>query len=402
MVTALVSIKGTVTGDDTMLNFEYYAPTRIVFGKDSIACLSTLIPPAARVLWLYGGGSIRRNGVYDQVQAALANHASVEFAGVEPNPEYETCLKAVQTARDHQLDFVLAVGGGSVLDAGKFIAAATPWTGDPWDIFRDRGASVASALPLGTVLTLPATGSEMNRNAVISRRATLDKVAFVSPHVLPLFSILDPCVTFTLSPRQIANGVTDAFVHVLEQYVVDRSEAAPLQDRQAEAVLLTLIEEGPKTLARPREYEARANVMWAATQALNGLLSCGVPGDWSTHMIGHELTALYGLDHAQSLAIVLPGVWRHRRQDKAARLLHYGKRVWRLTEGEPEQRVEAAITRTEKFFRDLGLGTTLGDYDLPSDAPQQVARNQARRKKRLGEYGGIGPREIEEILESRR
>lgn len=385
-----------------MLNFEFFAPTRIVFGKGSIGRLRELIPINARVLLLYGGGSILRNGVHDQIAEALRSHTLEEFGGIEPNPEYETCLSAIRFLREKKLDTILAAGGGSVLDAGKFIAAAALWSGDPWDILLDRGARVAAALPLGTVLTLPATGSEMNKNAVISRRATTDKLAFVSEHVLPRFSILDPCTTFSLPSKQVANGIVDAFVHVLEQYVTDRSVSAPLQDRQAEAVLLTLIEEGPKTLASPNDYEARAHVMWAATHALNGLLSCGVPGDWATHMIGHELTALYGLDHAQSLAIVIPGLWRHQRSTKARRLLQYADRVWGIDHGSDNERIDMAIDRTESFFRSLGLGTTLTDYGLPEDAPRRVASNQDRRNRPLGEHGSIRSPEIEAILESRR
>ena len=381
--------------------FEFYAPTRIVFGKGSIERLSTLVSSDTPLMLLYGGGSIRKNGVYDAVLSALPAAPAVIFGGIEPNPDYETCLKAVAEARRHDVGFVLAVGGGSVLDAAKFIAAAVVWQGDPWDIFADRGASVADALPLGDVLTLPATGSEMNKNSVISRRATTDKVAFMSPHVFPRFSILDPETTFSLPPRQTANGIVDACAHVFEQYMTYPVNA-PLQDRQAEAVLLTLIEEGPKALKHPSDYDVRANIMWAATCALNGSLSCGVPGDWSTHMIGHELTALYGIDHAQSLAVVMPGVWRHQREAKRAKLLQYARRVWKLTDGTDDERIEAAIVRTEAFFTSLGVGVRLSDYGIGDDAPQRVARNQGRRNRILGEHENIGTAEIKAILETRR
>ncbi len=382
-----------------MNNFEYYGPTRIVFGKDTIGRLPELLPADTRILLLYGGGSIKRNGVHEQVGAALAGRDFAEFGGIEPNPDYETCLKAVAVARERETGFLLAVGGGSVLDAAKFIAAARYWTdGEPWNLFGNRGAGIRRALPLGAVLTLPATGSEMNKNAVISRRATHEKLAFVSPHVFPQFSILDPATTFSLPSRQIGNGIVDAFVHVVEQYMAARDTSAPLQDRQAEAVLLTLLEEGPKTLANPTDYDSRANLMWAATCALNGTLACGVPGDWATHMIGHELTALYGLDHAQSLAVVLPGLWRHRRETKRERLLHYAARVWGLTDGPEDERIEQAIVRTESFFRSVGVPTRLSDYKLPADAPQRTAENQARRGVRIGEDQGIGTPDIEAIL----
>lgn len=383
-----------------MNNFEYYAPTRIVFGKGAIARLATLVSDEIPLMLLYGGGSIKRNGVYEQVMDALPRPPAVEFGGVEANPDYETCLKAVLELKRQAVGFVLAVGGGSVLDAAKFIAAAAEWDGDPWDIFADRGATIECALPLGDVLTLPATGSEMNMNSVISRRATKDKLAFVSPHVFPQFSILDPETTISLPPRQTANGIVDACAHVFEQYMTYPVNA-PLQDRQAEAVLLTLIEEGPKALVAPADYDARSNIMWSATCALNGSLSCGVPGDWATHMIGHELTALYGIDHAQSLAVVMPGLWRHQKDAKRAKLLQYAERVWKLTTGSADARIEQAISRTEDFFKELGVGVRLSDYNIPADAPRRVAENQARRKRALGEHQNIHAAEIEAILASR-
>ena len=294
-----------------MENFVYHNPVKIVFGKGSIAQLGSLVPATARVLITYGGGSIKRNGVYDQVCRALGSHRVCEFSGIEPNPRYETCMRAVTLARAEKTDFLLAVGGGSVLDGTKFIAAAIPYaSGDPWKIVS-QGRPTAVATPLGCVLTLPATGSEMNGFAVISRDSTQEKLAFASPYIYPQFSIMDPETTYSLPPRQVANGIVDAFVHVAEQYLTS-GPPAPLQDRQAEAILATLIEQAPKVLSQPQDYDTRANLMWCATQALNGLIGCGMTQDWSTHMIGHELTALYGIDHAQSLAIVLPAVWRNR------------------------------------------------------------------------------------------
>ena len=300
-----------------MLNFTYYNPVQSVFGRGSIAELPKVMPACEKVLLTYGGGSIKRNGVYEQVHAALKGRRLLEFGGIEPNPRYETCMKAVELARAEGVDFLLAVGGGSTIDGTKFIAAAVPYKAkDPWDMLTNWARVPANPLPLGCVLTLPATGSEMNGGAVVSRESTNEKLFFHSPHVFPRFSILDPETTYSLPARQTANGVVDAFVHTTEQYLTYPADA-PLQDRQAEAILLTLVEEGPKALADPQNYAVRANLMWCATQALNGLIGCGVPQDWTTHMIGHELTALYGIDHAQSLAIVLPGVLQHQQGPQA-------------------------------------------------------------------------------------
>ncbi|MCX7015008.1 MAG: iron-containing alcohol dehydrogenase [Candidatus Sumerlaeota bacterium] len=379
-----------------MLNFTYENPTQIVFGRGTVAQVGRLIPRDRTILMTYGGGSIKRNGVYDQVMKALKGRPVLEFGGIEPNPSYETLMKALPRARREGVDFLLSVGGGSVLDGTKFIAAAIDYEGEePWDILA-KGAPVKSAVPLGCVLTLPATGSEMNRNAVISRRSTKEKLVFTSRHTLPKFAVLDPTTTFSLPPKQTANGIVDAFVHVLEQYLT-YDVNAPLQDRQAEAILRTLVEEGPKVMKKPKDYDARANVMWCATQALNGLLSCGVPGDWATHQIGHELTAFYGVDHAESLAIAYPAVMRHQRKEKAKKLRQYGERVWGIREGSRDERIEAAIEKTEEFFRSLGVKTRLKDYGIAKGLERIGARFQARGAS-LGERGNIGPREVGEIL----
>ncbi len=380
-----------------MLNFTYHNPTRIVFGKGTIAELATLVPPDAKVLLLYGGGSIRRNGVYDQVRHALAGHALVEHGGIEANPHYETCLDAVATVRAEKVDFLLAVGGGSVIDAAKFIAAAAVYPGhEPWDLIRDWSL-LRGAIPLGAVLTLPGTGSEMNGGAVISRQATREKLYFVSEHTFPQFSILDPETTYSLPPRQFANGTIDAFVQVLEQYLTYDVDA-PLQDRFAEGILLTILEEAPKVQADPRNYAARANLMWCATNGLNGAIGCGVPQDWTSHAIGHELTALYGVDHGQSLALVMPLVMRHQRGRKRAKLLQYAQRVWGLTGGDEAARIDAAIARTEAFFRSLGAATRLADCGVPPAAAAEVAARLARRNILFGEHQDIGSKEVEEIM----
>ncbi|MFZ6644385.1 iron-containing alcohol dehydrogenase [Undibacterium sp. TJN25] len=347
-----------------MLNFDFYNPTQILFGKGRIADLDKVVPPNAKVLVLYGGGSIKQNGVFDQVMAALGSRSVTEFTGIEPNPTYETLMGAVELIKKEKIDFLLAVGGGSVIDGTKFVAAAACFEdGEPWAILEKRGSNVTKALPFGSVLTLPATGSEMNSGSVVTRKSIKAKMAFSSRHCFPQFSVLDPTTTFTLPVRQIGNGVVDAYVHIMEQYMTYPVNS-PVQDRLAEGLLKTLIEEGPKALANPEDYDTRANIMWCATMALNGVIATGVPQDWATHMVGHELTALHGLDHAQTLAIVLPSMLRVRKESKRAKLLQYAERIWDLRDGDEDSRIDAAINRTQEFFEQVGVKTRLGDYSL--------------------------------------
>jgi NADP-dependent alcohol dehydrogenase len=379
-------------------NFTYANPVHILFGRGSIARLADVVPRDTRVMMLYGRGSIFRNGVYDQVKGALGDRPLAEFGGIEPNPRYETCLKAVDVVRRQACGFLLAVGGGSVLDGTKFIAAAARFAGaDPWTMVAGS-APVADALPLGCVLTLPATGSEMNGTAVISRQATGQKLAFRSGRLYPRFSILDPEATFSLPGRQLANGIVDSMVHVLEQYVVDGARA-PLQDRQAEAVLSALIERAPMVLAEPPDYDARADLMWCAANALNGLLACGVTTDWAVHRIGHELTALHGIDHARTLAIVLPALWRYRLEAKQTMLAQYGRRVWSLGAADTERgAAQAAVDRTEAFFRDLGVGTRLRDYGLSAADCLAVSDRLEEAGARFGERGDMTGADARAIL----
>ncbi|WP_348943714.1 iron-containing alcohol dehydrogenase [Chitinibacter sp. FCG-7] len=381
-----------------MFNFEFHNPTKIVFGADTIAKLDQLVPANARVLILLGGESARKNGTLAEVRAALGAREVQEFNGIEPNPSYETLMQAVELIRREKLDYLLAVGGGSVIDGTKFVAAAVPFTGEPWDILLSYGQQVSTALPFGTVLTLPATGSEMNSGSVITRKATHSKLAFMSPHVFPQFSILDPNKTLTLPTRQIANGVVDAYVHIIEQYLTYPANGM-VQDRFAEGLLLSLIELGPKVLATPNDYDLRANLMWIATQALNGLIGAGVPQDWSTHMIGHELTALYDIDHARTLAIVLPASLAVRRVGKHAKLLQYAERVWGLHEGSDEQRIDAAIAKTAEFFEAMGIKTKLADYKLGAEAVDAVvAQLEKHGMSALGEQGDVTPAISRQIL----
>jgi NADP-dependent alcohol dehydrogenase len=381
-----------------MQAFTYRNPTRIAFGKGTIAQLQDLIGPQERVLMTYGGGSIRRNGVYDQVQQALSGRGLLEFGGIQPNPLYETLMKAVKLVKEERVSFLLAVGGGSVLDGTKFIAAAAEFQGsDPWDILA-KNAPVKTAVPLGTVLTLPATGSESNGFAVISRQATREKLAFGSEACYPQFAILDPAVTLSLPPEQVRNGIVDAFVHVLEQYITYPVNS-PLQDRQAEAILRTLTEEGPKTLANPQDYDARANLVWSATQALNGWLGQGVPQDWSTHMIGHELTAFFGIAHAQSLAIVLPSLFRHETTPKRAKLAQFARRVWNANEPDDAKAAALAVAGTEEFFHSLGMKTRLADCGIsPPEAAKMVSTRFRSRGLKLGEHQAIDAAVAAEIL----
>lgn len=381
-----------------MDNFTFANPTRLHFGRGQIAKLSEELPADARVLLVAGGGSIKHNGVYDQVRAALGDRFVVEFFGVEANPDFDTLMRAVELGRAEKVDWVLPVGGGSVLDGAKLVAAAIPYAGDPWEIITSLGEAVKAAVPLGAVLTLPATGSEANGTAVISRRATAEKLHFISPLTYPRFSILDPETTFSLPPRQVANGITDAFVHVVEQYLTFPVRAA-VQDAFAESLLRVLLTEGPKTLADPTDYDARANLVWAATCALNGFIGVGVPQDWATHAIGHELTVLHEIDHGRTLAIILPQLLQAQRETKRAKLLQYAERVWDLREGSSEARIDAAIEKTRAFFESLGVPTRISDYAAADGTPAKVAaRLAARGAVPLGEHQDLTAERIERLL----
>lgn len=381
-----------------MNNFTFYNPVKILFGKGQISSITKEIPAGARVMVTYGGGSIKKNGVYDQVMAALQGFEVSEFGGIEPNPHYETLMKAVELAKEKQVTFFLAVGGGSVIDGTKFIVAAMEYQGeDPWNILARR-EPVTKATPFGTVLTLPATGSEMNSGAVVTRVSTKEKFSFGSPFTFPKFSVLDPETTFTLPARQISNGVVDAFSHVLEQYLTYPVNA-PLQDRMAEAILLTLKEEGPKAVQNPQDYDTMANFMWAATMALNGVIRVGVPTDWATHYIGHELTALHGIDHARTLAIVFPALLRYKSETKKEKLLQYGERVWGIASGSESERLEATIQATVDFFESLGIKTRLSDYEVGRDTIDAIIRRfEERGVKDLGERADIQIQDVKEIL----
>jgi len=380
-----------------MNNFVFQNPTKIIFGRQSIAKLQREIPKGANVLIVFGHGSIKTNGVYDQVKHALSEFKTAEFSGIDPNPKYEQMLPALELIQKEKIDFILAVGGGSVIDAVKWLAGAACYAGDPWDILTGKYA-VRKALPIGTVLTLPGTGSEANGNSVISRLEPPMKLAFSSAAVFPKFSILDPETTYSLPKHQIANGVADAFTHVIEQYLT-YPVGGHMQDRLAEAVFLTLIHQGVQAV-ESTDYDVRANYMWASTMALNTLISRGVPEDWATHQIGHEITALHGLDHARTLAIVLPSLLRVQKDQKREKLIQFGERIFGIQDGNEEIRIEETIERIEAFYRSLGIGVRFSDYqiDAASTAKTIAERLSAIGETAIGERNDITPEKVERIL----
>ena len=384
-----------------MQNFDYHNPTHIVFGKDRIGDIDQLVPAKARVLILIGGSSAEKTGTLAEVRQALGSRQHETFSGIEPNPGFDTAMKAVQQVRDGKFDFLLAVGGGSVIDAAKFIAAAALFEGDAWNILLKGGRNITQALPFGAVLTLPATGSEMNKGGVITRRDIGAKLPFHSNFVYPLFSVLDPTKTYTLPPKQLANGVVDAFVHTVEQYLTYPVNA-PVQDRFAEGILQTLVEIGPRLLtATEPDYDDRASLMWSATLALNGLIGAGVPQDWATHMVGHELTALHNIDHARTLAVVLPAMLQERRVEKHAKLLQYGERVWGIRTGSDDERITATIEHTRDFFERMGIPTRLSAYGLgPGDIDVMINQLTEHGMTQLGEHGNVTPEVSRRVLEA--
>ncbi|GLO61298.1 alcohol dehydrogenase [Vibrio sp. MACH09] len=383
-----------------MLNFSFQNTTRIHFGPEQIQKVKEEIPLDAKVLLLYGGGSIKSNGVYDQVTSALSEHNLFEFSGIEPNPKYHTLMKAVALIKEQGIDYLLAVGGGSVVDGTKFVSAAACFDGDdPWDIITQQLA-VKKALPIGAVLTLPATGSESNGGSVVTRDD--HKLAFGSPLVRPAFAVLDPTTTLSLSPRQVSNGVVDAFVHIMEQYLTYPVNGK-VQDSFAEGLLRILIEEGPKALAEEskNDIDVRSNIMWSATMALNGLIGAGVPQDWATHMIGHELTAAHGIDHARTLSIVLPAIMKVKIDQKGDKLLQYGKNVWGITQGSDDEIIAEAIAKTEQFFKAMDVPVRFSDVELDASHIDELVQNlEAHQMLALGEHGDITLEVSRKILQT--
>jgi len=383
-----------------MNNFEFRNPTKIIFGKDKIANLATEIPANAKILMLYGGGSIKSNGIYDQVKQALAAFEVIEFGGIPANPEYAVLMNALEQIKTQKITFLLAVGGGSVIDGTKFLSAAAEYDGEtPWDILTGR-KPILKGMPFGAVLTLPATGSEMNSGFVLTRKETKEKLASGGPALYPQFSILDPQVVRSIPQKQIANGLADAFTHVLEQYMTYPNHAL-LQDRFAESILQTLVEVAPAMLKDPSDYDAASNFMWSCTMALNGLIGEGVPQDWAVHMMGHELTALFGIDHARTLAIIAPSHYRYNLDSKKEKLAQYAERIWNVNNGTLEEKAKAGIEKTEEFFHSLGIKTRLSEYteDYSGTAEMVSKRFTERGWLGLGENHNVTPADVAKIIE---
>ncbi len=383
-----------------MLNFEFKNPTKIIFGKGQIGRIAKEIPPQSNVLMLYGGGSIMQNGIYEQVKTALKDFNVIEFGGIPANPEYAVLMDALKIIKEKNIDYLLAVGGGSVIDGTKFLSAAALYTGDiPWDILT-KNIRPEKGMPFGCVLTLPATGSEMNSGSVITRAETQEKLSMGGPGLFPEFSILDPEVVKSIPQRQLANGITDAFTHVLEQYMT-YPIGAILQDRIAESIMQTLVEIAPKIMKDPSDYTAAANFMWSCTMALNGLIQKGVPNDWAVHAMGHELTAMYGIDHARTLSIIAPSHYRYNFEAKKEKLAQYAERIWGITEGSVEEKAQTAISKTEDFFHSLGIQTRLSEYtgDYQGTAEKIAERFTTRGWMGLGERRNLKPADVEKIVE---
>lgn len=383
-----------------MLNFEFQNPVKVLFGKDQIQKISEEIPANSKVLVLYGGGSIKKNGIYDQVISALKDFTVFEYGGIPANPEYEVLMGAYKMIKAEGIDFLLAVGGGSVIDGTKFLSGAATYTGgEPWEILA-KGIPTLKGMPFGTVLTLPATGSEMNSGAVITKAATQEKRVMGGKGLFPKFSVLAPSVVASIPTRQLQNGVIDAFVHVMEQYLT-HTHPAKLQDRISEGILQTLIEVGPQIVKDPSNYELAANFMWSCTMALNGLIQKGVPTDWATHMIGHELTALHGIDHARTLAIIGPNLYRHQFANKEEKLAQYGHRVWGINGSSKKDIAEKALEKTIAFYHEMGMKTKLSENANEFENTSKIVfdRFTDRGWNELGENKNIGPKEAKEIVE---
>ena len=376
-----------------MKNFSFCNPVKLIKGKGMIASLKEEIPTDKKIMITFGGGSVKKNGVYEQVKEALSGHQTIEFWGIEPNPAIETLRQAIELGKKEKVDFLLAVGGGSVIDGTKLIAAGLKYEGDAWDLVL-KGASY-DCVPLGTVLTLPATGSEMNNGAVISRKETKEKYAFYSNY--PVFSILDPEVTFSLPAHQVACGLADTFVHVMEQYLTKCGQSR-IMDRWAEGILQTLIEIAPKIKENQMDYDLMADFMMSATMGLNGFIAMGVEQDWATHMIGHELTALHGITHGETLAMVLPGTMDVLREQKGDKILQFGTRVMGINSGIRDARITEIIRKTEEFFRSLGLRTRLSEAGVTMETIDEIERRFNERNVHFGEDGLVDGATARKIL----
>lgn len=384
-----------------MNNFDLYNPTKLIFGQGEISKLKQEIPQGSKVLILYGGGSIKRNGIYDEVKQALEDFEVLEFGGIPANPEYSVLIKALEVIKTQNIDFLLAVGGGSVIDGTKFLSSAALYEGEkPWNILADR-IRTEVGMPFGTVLTLPATGSEMNSGAVITNKETHEKLGMGGPGLFPKFSVLDPNVIKSIPKRQLANGLVDSFTHVLEQYMTYPIQAL-LQDRIAEGILQTIIEISPAVIKNdPEDYKTKTNFMWSCTMALNGLIQKGVPTDWAIHAMGHELTSLYGIDHARTLSIITGSHYRHNFESKKEKLAQYAERVWNINEGSIEEKAQLAIEKTEVFFQSLEMPIALSEVvDKPEGTAEKIEKTFIERGWLvLGDRGQVKPEDAKTIVE---
>ena len=383
-----------------MNNFDFKNPTKIIFGKDTFQRLATEIPENSRILMLYGGGSIKKNGIYENVKKNLSKFHVEEFGGIPPNPEYSVLMDALKMIKEEDIDFLLAVGGGSVIDGTKFLSAAALFEGDdPWEILTNKRPTL-TAMPFATVLTLPATGSEMNSGAVITRAEFKQKFPMGGAGLFPQFSILNPEVVYSIPERQLANGLADSFTHVLEQYMTYPIDAN-LQDRFAESIMQSILEVAPKLMKDEKNYKNAANFMWNCTMALNGLIQKGVPNDWAIHAMGHELTALYGIDHARTLAILTENHYRYNFNDKIEKLVQYAERVWGIAEGSDTEKAEKAIVKTTEFFHSIGIKTKLSEYTPKFDgtAEEIESRFESRGMTGIGERGTLSPQDVKKIVE---
>lgn len=379
-----------------MNNFTFVCPTKIVFGKGSIENLNNLISKNQKILIIFGGGSVKKNGVYDEVINSLQGYNLKEFWGIEPNPKFETCMEAVDLARKEKIDFLLSVGGGSVLDATKFIAAAIKFKGNEWDIVS-KNEEIKEAIPLASVMTLPATGSEMNCISVISHAKFGLKLGWSNPLVFPKFSIIDPQTTFSLPIRQIRNGIVDTFVHTIEQYCTIELDT-PVQDGFSFSIINTLLSNAKIALNSPNNYNAKANLFWAATCGLNGWNAVGVIQDWSSHAIGHELSVVYGMDHGQSLAIVLPKLLKYNLNYKKEKLVKLAKAVFKLS-GDDSNIAEACIEEILNFFKSTGIATELKELGIDKyEAANIISKRFKERNLIVGEQMNINAQAVKEIL----
>ncbi len=383
-----------------MLNFVFENPAKILFGKDQLPKIAREITKYhQRVLLIYGGGSIKKTGLYDQITAILKenNIFYVEQPGVQVNPRIDSVREGIKLCRENDLGMVLAVGGGSVIDCAKTIAAGFYYDGDPWDFFTNT-ARVTNALPVGVVLTLAATGSEMNVNAVINNQATQEKIGIGSRHLTPRFAILDPTYTFSVPAHQTAAGVADIMSHVFEQYF-SSNDGAFLQDRMCEAVLKTCIHYGPIAIKEPNNYEARANLMWSSTIGLNGILSAGKATDWATHNIEHELSALYDMTHGLGLAILTPH-WMEYVLDETTvnKFAEYACNVWGVQEIDDFEAARKGIDLTRQFFLSLGLGNKLSEQGVTEESLPVMAAKAAASP--LGRFKKLDQNDVLKILKA--